>query len=69
VVFRVEGGDGEREEEVLWRRVEGRRLADGEAKGRGERTDGVIVNREKLRGFARGFEWPEGEGEVVVRVE
>ena len=54
---------------MLWRRVEGRRLADEEARGRGERTDGVIVSREKLRGFVRGFEWPEGEGEVVVRVE
>jgi predicted kinase len=69
VVFRVEGGDREREEEVLWRRVEGRRIADEEAKGRGERTDVVIVSREKLRGFVRGFEWPEGEGEVVLRVE
>jgi predicted kinase len=69
VVFRVGGDDREREEEVLWRRVEGRRLADEIAAGRGERRDGVIVGREKLRGFVRGFEWPEGEGEVVLRVE
>lgn len=69
VVFRVEGDDREREEEVLWRRVEGRRIAGEIAAGRGERTDGVIVSREKLRGFVRGFEWPEEEGEVVLRVE
>jgi hypothetical protein len=68
VVFRVEGGM-EREEEVLWGMIEGRRMQDEIAVGKGERRDGVIVSRERLGVFIRGFEWPDGEGEVVVRVQ
>ena len=64
VVFRVGEGDREREEEVLWRRIEGRRVDDEIAvRERGERRDGVIVSREKLGTFVRGFEWPVERGD------
>jgi predicted kinase len=62
VVFRVEGGDRGR--------VEGRRVDIKRAvRESGERVGGVVVSREVLSGFVGGFEWPGGEGEVVLWVE
>jgi len=58
VVFRAS-------EERLWERIEGRRRK-GNVEGGGE---GISVDRSMLRGWVEGFEWPEGEGEVEVRVE
>lgn len=58
VVFRAE-------EEVLWGRIEERQKRDN-AEGGGE---GDRVDREMLKRYIEGFEWPVGEGEVVVRVE
>ena len=52
-------------EEVLWERIERRRMV-GNVEGGGE---GDVVSREQLRGYIEGFEWPEGEGEIVVGVE
>lgn len=54
-VFRVE-------EEELWGRIEGRQ-GRGNVEGGGE---GMRIEREVLRGWIEGFEWPVGEGEVEV---
>lgn len=51
-------------EEVLWGRIEGRRLAQGNGEG-----EGMSVERAVLGEYIEGFEWPDGEGEVVVLVE
>ena len=74
VVFRVKG-TVEEQERVLWRRIEGRgrewvRMRDdvGEDGKRGKGREGMLVERELLRGYLRGFEWPDGEGEIVVDV-
>jgi len=74
VVFRVKG-TVEEQERVLWRRIEGRgrewvRMRDdvGEDGKRGKGREGMLVEREVLRGYLRGFEWPDGEGEIVVDV-
>ncbi|KAH7355353.1 ATP/GTP-binding protein [Rhexocercosporidium sp. MPI-PUGE-AT-0058] len=62
VVFKVRG-ELEEQEGVLWGRIEGR-----EREVVGKRREGMPVSREVLRGYLRGFEWPAGEGEVVVDV-
>ncbi|KAH7411403.1 hypothetical protein BKA64DRAFT_773000 [Cadophora sp. MPI-SDFR-AT-0126] len=74
VVFRVRG-TVEEVERVLWRRIERRgegwvRARDevGEDGERGEGREGMLVERGVLAGYLRGFEWPEGEGEVSVDV-
>lgn len=69
VVFKVRG-TVEEQERVLWRRIEGRgrewlRSRD-EVGGKGR--EGMLVEKEVLREYLRGFEWPDGEGEVVVDV-
>jgi hypothetical protein len=51
-------------EEVLWERIRGREERWKE-EGLGE---GRPVGRELLGQFVRGFEWPDGEGEIVVDV-
>jgi predicted kinase len=51
-------------EEVLWERI-GRREERWKEEGLGE---GRPVGRELLGQFVRGFEWPNGEGEIVVDV-
>lgn len=51
-------------EELLWERIrrrEGRWREEGMGEGRS-------VGRELLAQFVKGFEWPEGEGEIVVEV-
>lgn len=52
-------------EEAVWRRLEGRN-GRGNGEGGGE---GWGVSREVLGGYLEGFEWPVGEGEVLVKVE
>jgi predicted kinase len=52
-------------EEVLWERIRGRER--GWVK-RGIMGAGRPVSRELLGQFLKGFEWPEGEGEIVVDV-
>ncbi len=49
-------------EEVLWGRI-GRRKGEIEKKG-----EGMTIDRETLRMYLEGFEWPDGEGEVFVEV-
>jgi len=62
VVFR---GD----KEVLWERLKKRNsLFEGVEEDRGS-LEGLPVSREMLMGWLDGFEWPDGEGEVVVSVE
>jgi hypothetical protein len=51
-------------EEVLWERIRGREERWKE-EGLGE---GRPVGRELLGQFVRRFEWPDGEGEIVVDV-
>ena len=51
-------------EEVIWRRLR-RREENWEKEGMGE---GRPVGRELFGRFLAGFEWPEGEGEIVVEV-
>jgi hypothetical protein len=51
-------------EEVLWERIR-RREERWREEGLGE---GRPVGRELLGRFVRGFEWPDGEGEIVVDV-
>jgi hypothetical protein len=52
------------EEEVIWGRIQGReRMGIGVWKG-----EGRTVDRELLGSFFRGFEWPIGEGEILVDV-
>jgi hypothetical protein len=49
-------------EEVIWERIqarEGRWREEGMGEGR-------PVSRELLAQFLRGFEWPDGEGEIVI---
>lgn len=53
------------EEEVLWRRIEGRNELFGEGK---EEREGMRVERDMLKGWMDGFEWPDGEGEIVIDV-
>lgn len=51
-------------EEVLWERIQGRERAwreEGMHAGR-------PISRMLLKEFLRGFEWPEGEGEIVIHV-
>ncbi|CZR64574.1 related to ATP/GTP-binding protein [Phialocephala subalpina] len=56
-------------EEVLWRRVEGRRVQDEKLRENGEGGEGMSVDRETLRGYLEGFEWPgEDEEHFLVRV-
>jgi predicted kinase len=53
------------EEGVIWERIQ-KREQKWEREGMGE---GRPVDRELLGKFLEGFEWPEGEGEIVVEVE
>lgn len=63
VCFRV------RDKEVLWRRIEARRAAR-EGMEEGKKGDAAYeISREVFESYWSGFEWPEGEGEVVVEVE
>jgi predicted kinase len=56
------------EEEVLWRRIEERRL-NAERRGRSA-DDSAVVTREMLERFVKGFERPgEDEDAIVVKVE
>lgn len=56
------------EEEVLWRRIEGRRV-EAEKNGKGA-DDAVVVTRAMLGRYARGFERPEqGEAAITVNVK
>lgn len=56
------------EEEVFWRRIEGRRV-NAEGRGRGA-DDAVTVTRSMLSKYVRGFERPDGgEGAILVKVE
>jgi hypothetical protein len=56
-------------EEVLWRRIEGRR-GDGEkTMGEEEGREGMHIDRETLGVFLKGFEWPVGEGEIMLTVK
>ncbi|CZT51831.1 uncharacterized protein RSE6_13036 [Rhynchosporium secalis] len=69
IVFKPRGGKKEMEG-VLWERILGREreLAERE---RGEKEggrEGMPVSRELLSFFLRGFEWPVGEGEIVIDV-
>ncbi len=71
VVFRVPGGGGAEEERVLWERIEGRRREVErrvEVLGKELGGEGMSPSREELRDYVKGFEWPSGEGEVVVDV-
>ncbi|KAK0120500.1 hypothetical protein ONS96_010709 [Cadophora gregata f. sp. sojae] len=67
VVFRV-GETLEEQEEVLWRRIERRGVEWVRARDEGRGMEGMLVERELLRRYLRGFEWPDGEGEIVVDV-
>lgn len=49
-------------EEVLWERI-GRRKREIDGKG-----EGMTIDRETLKIYFEGFEWPEGEDEVFVEV-
>ena len=56
------------EEEVLWRRIEDRRV-NAEGRGRGA-DDAATVTRSTLSKYVRGFERPEGsEGAILVKIE
>lgn len=55
-------------EEVLWRRIEERRV-NAESKGRSA-DDAAVVTRAMLDRFVRGFERPdEDEGAIVIKVD
>jgi hypothetical protein len=63
-----------RDREVLWRRVERRREArerekDALGAGTRERDTAYVIEREVFDGWWEGFEWPDGEGEVIVEVD
>ncbi|KAE9371613.1 P-loop containing nucleoside triphosphate hydrolase protein [Stipitochalara longipes BDJ] len=51
-------------EEVLWKRIKGREERWAEE----GMSEGRPIGRELLAQFVRGFEWPDGEGEIVVDV-
>jgi predicted kinase len=54
------------EEEFIWRRIESRNvLFESKLEERRE-LEGVVVSREMLRAWKEGFEWPDGEGEIIV---
>jgi hypothetical protein len=53
----------------LWKRIEGRREQNQRAREGGKGYEGLSINRETLRIFLEGFEWPDGEGEIVLPVE
>lgn len=53
-------------EEVLWERVEARRVATTKALENGEAVEGMSVAREQLGIWLRGFEWPVNGNEGTV---
>ena len=54
-------------EDVLWERIEGRRME--RERGEGDSADSAcVVTREMLGSFVSGFEVPSGEGEIVIKV-
>ena len=57
------------EEESLWKRIEGRRVENTKSREQGRPTEGMSVDRATLRMYFDGFEWPDGEGEIVISVE
>lgn len=57
-------GEISTEESILWKRIDKRNRNNV---GR-EDAEGMIVDREVLRAYLRGFEWPDGEGEIFVDV-
>lgn len=56
------------DEETLWERIENRRREHVIAEMEGRGREGVSVDRQTLRMYLSGFEWPDGEGELVVKV-
>lgn len=59
-------------EETLWARIEqrGAKWLQREKEGRDAEGDPEYrVTRDVLRSYIRGFEVPQGEGEIVVVVE
>lgn len=58
-----------KDKEVLWTRVQGRKVQRGTLGGEREGDAAFEITRELFEGWWDGFEWPVGEGEWVVEVE
>lgn len=56
-------------EDVLWRRIERRKLEHEDARKEGKEREGMSINREMLRVWLNEFDWPDGEGEIVLYVK
>jgi predicted kinase len=52
-----------RDSEVLWRRIQERRAKEVNA------DSALVITKELLAQYVKGFEWPEGEGEIVIYVD
>jgi predicted kinase len=55
--------------DTIWRRIEARRIDMERKKERGDGWEGMSIDRETLNNYDEGFEWPDGEGEIVIDID